>query len=148
MTEERVTISILNWLKEKDWEIVAFDFPQSGTGKVLHKNGSTNKNQDTIIPDIIAVKGGVSLFFENKNKYYYKDFEKLNQLREDNQYTQDINSLLEEYHISRIYYGIGFPEVIYTQRVKKIESMVDFIIGVKENGGLAVVYSDPVVPLE
>ncbi len=140
MTEERVTIAILNWLQKEGWEIVAFDFPQSGTGKVLHKNGSTNKNQDTIIPDIIAVRKGICVFFENKNKFFYNDFEKLNQLREDNQYTEDISALLEPYQISRIYYGIGFPEKIYNQRVKKIEHMVDFIIGVTEDAIISIAY--------
>ena len=67
MTEEQVTKSLLKWLSDHQWEIICFDFPQSGTGRFLHPNGDTNKNKDTINPDIVAVKDNICLFFENKD---------------------------------------------------------------------------------
>lgn len=36
ISEEKVTINIIKWLKENDWEIICYDFPQSGTGIMLH----------------------------------------------------------------------------------------------------------------
>lgn len=40
MTEEQVTKAILQYLQNKGWHIVCFDFPQSGTGRVLHPNNA------------------------------------------------------------------------------------------------------------
>lgn len=64
MREEQVTKFILKWLLDTNWEIVCFDFPQSGTGHFLHPNGSTDKNKDTINPDIVAVKDKYCLFLK------------------------------------------------------------------------------------
>ena len=53
MREEKVTISILKWLKKNDWKIISYDFPQSGTGLLIHPNstiGRTSKNKGGIIP--------------------------------------------------------------------------------------------------
>ena len=70
MREENVTKNILQWLQINKWEIICFDFPQSGTGVLLHLNdiNRTEKNKGGIIPDIIAVKNGIAVFFENKDK--------------------------------------------------------------------------------
>lgn len=40
MTEEQVTKALLQYLTDNGWHIVCFDFPQSGTGKVLHPNNA------------------------------------------------------------------------------------------------------------
>lgn len=40
MTEEQVTKALLQHLTDNGWHIVSFDFPQSGTGKVLHPNNA------------------------------------------------------------------------------------------------------------
>ena len=45
MNEEEVTKSILSKLRSDSWTIISFDFPQSGTGKTLHPNESSNKNE-------------------------------------------------------------------------------------------------------
>ena len=55
LKEAKVTVNILNWLEQEGWEIICYDFPQSGTGIMLHPNnqeGSKSKNQDGIIPDL------------------------------------------------------------------------------------------------
>ena len=63
ITEEQVTKAILNWLESKSWEIVCFDFPQSGAGVSLHLNQElrTTKNKGAFIPDIVAIK--IKLYF-------------------------------------------------------------------------------------
>ena len=38
MREEFVTINIIKWLKNYNWDIVCYDFPQSGTGVMIHPN--------------------------------------------------------------------------------------------------------------
>lgn len=140
MTEERVTKHILKWLMDNDWNIVCYDFPQSGTGRLLHPNGSNSKNQLSINPDIVAVKGDKCIFFENKDRFYYPDFEKINVLITRNDYSNAISELLKNYEIVSINYGIGFPVKAYTGKVIEAEQLVDFIIGVEESGEIRVLY--------
>jgi len=81
MTEEQVTKAILSAFIESNWNIISYDFPQSGTGKMLHPNGyNEHKNIGSIIPDIIAVKESTCLFMENKNRVDKNDFFKINLL--------------------------------------------------------------------
>lgn len=140
MREEQVTKDILQWLINRNWTIVCFDFPQSGTGHFLHPNGSTDKNKDTINPDIVAVKGGNCVFFENKDRFYYPDYEKVNRLIVDNQYTDDISRLVSQYPIERFYYGIGLPTVKHDTRSEKASHLVDFIIGVNEDHSISILF--------
>lgn len=35
MREENVTKKIIKYLKKNEWEIISFDFPQSGTGIMI-----------------------------------------------------------------------------------------------------------------
>ena len=134
MTEEQVTKNILKWLIDNNWDIVAFDFPQSGTGIQLKRDDANDeKNKDSIIPDIISVKNGICTFWENKNRYYYPDFEKVNELRLDNRYKKAINCILKNYNIHKIYYGIGIPNAKYKGDAVEKRNMTDFIIGVEQN---------------
>ena len=81
MKEEQVTKALLKWLIDNNWKIICFDFPQSGTGRVLHPNNANDeKNKDSIIPDIVAVKDEVCVFFENKDRFYYPDYKKQHSL--------------------------------------------------------------------
>ncbi len=141
MREEQVTKSILRWLSENRWQIVCFDFPQSGTGVFLHPNGSTEKNKDTINPDIVAVKGTDGIFFENKDRFYRKDYEKQNKLIMDNPYTDDIQKLLLPYNIQHIYYGIGLPTAAHNKRAVAATGLVDFVIGVNMDYTISVLYA-------
>ena len=108
MREEQVTKHILKWLMDSGWKIVCYDFPQSGTGRFLHPNGSSSKNQDSINPDIVAVKNNTCVFFEDKDRFYYQDYQKLNLLITKNNYTEAISELLKEYEIKKFVYGILF----------------------------------------
>ena len=124
------------------WHIVCFDFPQSGTGRVLHPNSAAGeKNKDSIIPDIVAVKENVCLFFENKDRFYYPDYEKVNGLIVDNPYTTAIATLLNEYAVNNIYYGIGLPTIKHKQKSQDSAVLVDFIIGVEDNRTISVLHN-------
>ena len=130
MREEQVTKYILKWLINRGWEIVCFDFPQSGTGRFLHPNDSSQKNRGAINPDIVAVKDGKCVFFENKDRFYSSDFEKINDLITGNAYSKEF------------YYGIGLPKIKYSKSAEKKSNLVDFIIGVEENGSIIELYRD------
>ena len=130
--EEEVTKKILSWLKRTGWQIVCYDYPQSGTGHTLKPNNSRTKNKGCINPDIVAVnmKSKVCLFFENKNRFYRKDFIKQNSLITDNQYTHAISMLLDDFSVEVIYYGIGLPLDKYTKTAAECAQLVDFVVGV------------------
>lgn len=142
MTEEAVTKAILKWLLQNAWEIVCFDFPQSGTGRLLHPNdANSEKNKGAINPDIVAVRGNVCLFFENKDRFYYSDYEKQNSLIEGDDYSNAIGELLSKYTVDHIYYGIGLPTIKHSQKSIDAAHLVNFIIGVNENKDISVLYN-------
>ena len=114
LTEEKVTKSLLNWLAGNDWEVICYDFPQSGTGICLHPNIElrTTKNKDSFIPDIVAYKGGTVVFFENKDRFVLEDFNKVNNLRSSSIYSESITNLLKEIDCKQIAYGIDRKSVV------------------------------------
>lgn len=128
--EEKITKAIISWLKKNSWSIICFDFPQSGTGKVLHSNNRTGlKNKDSIIPDIVAIKGGVVVFFENKDRFFLSDFKKLENIKKENNYSDSLNQLLMFHKYTSIYFGIGLPITSKNrERINENKAMVDFII--------------------
>ena len=121
MTEEQVTKSILKWLIDNDWEIVCFDFPQSGTGHFLLPNGSTEKNKD---------------------RFFLSDYIKQNKLIVNNNYNNAINELLKNYSVTTIYYGIGLPLNKYKNSAVQNRNLVDFILGVSEQGEVNILYGN------
>ena len=142
MSEEQVTKAIMSWLINRNWHILCFDFPQSGTGRVFHYNDSTEeKNKNAIIPDIVAIKNHIAVFFENKNRFYYPDYIKINNLIIDNKYTNDIDDFLSAYNIEKVYYGIGLPVLKHKNKSKESAKLVDFILGVEENKTVKELYN-------
>lgn len=142
MTEEQVTKAILKWLTDNEWEIVCYDFPQSGSGKVLHPNDEVSeKNKDAIIPDIIAIKEAVSLFFENKNRFYFPDYQKQNLLKNSDMYSNDINELLKPFGIREKWFGIGLPLEKHKKKSKEASCLVDFIICVSDDKMVSIEYN-------
>ena len=109
ITEEQLTKAILEWLITNNWEIICYDFPQSGTGLSIHPNEElrTTKNKGAIIPDIVALKNGTVIFFENKDRFVLDDFIKVKDLRDKNDYSNSIQRLLAEFKYSKILYGVG-----------------------------------------
>ena len=141
MREENVTKAILKWLLDNHWKIVCFDFPQSGTGRFLHPNGTTEKNKDAINPDIVAVKRNFCLFFENKDRYYYPDYIKQNKLITENNYTEAIGALLSSYSVESILYGIGLPTSKFHGDAVSNQCLVDFIVGIGEDMSVRFLYN-------
>lgn len=142
MTEEMVTKAILSWLIQADWKIVCFDFPQSGTGHLLHPNNAeSEKNKGAINPDIVAVKGSVCVFFENKDCFCFLDYEKQNTLINGDDYSNAVGNLLSDYPVTDIYYGIGLPALKHTKKSKESECLVDFIVGVEDSKDISVLYN-------
>ncbi|MBQ4391921.1 MAG: hypothetical protein II826_02280 [Prevotella sp.] len=143
MTEEQVTKAIIRWLEATGWEILSFDYPQSGTGRVLHPAFSTSKTEGSIIPDIIAHKDSTLVFFENKSRYTYSDFEKVERLRHTDAYDQDIALLAENRHFGRTFYGIGFQYGQHlTEKSRKSWPMADFVLTVGDDFSITPQY-DP-----
>jgi len=131
LTEERITKSIVSWLEKNGWDIICFDFPQSGTGKILHPNIRANnlKNKQGIIPDIVALKNKKVVFFENKDKFVLADFKKVESIKINNDYSDSISGLLSAHSYNYIYYGVGLPlEDKCTKKAMENKCKVDFII--------------------
>ena len=133
MREEEVTLSLLSWLKNEKWFIISFDYPGSGTGIRIHKNGTRFKNKDTIVPDIIAVNGEIALFFENKDHFCLKDFQKQYSNIHEGLYSDDVDRILAPYNVKKCLWGIGMPDKKYNKHVNSHEWMVDFLMCVAED---------------
>lgn len=141
MKEEKVTLHILVWLQIKGWAIISYDFPQSGTGILLHPNTESKreKNKGGFIPDIVAVKGQIACFFENKDRYYKKDFEKLHEIKTNNSHSEAIDMLLDNSRIDKIAFGIGLPyEEAHIKKCFNQSYQVDFIITTSKEGKIDV----------
>lgn len=141
MTEEQVTKFFLRELSAHGWQIVTFDFPQSGTGTQLHPDGSTSKTEGILIPDIVAVKGHICTYWENKNRTYLPDFLKIEAVRLHNDYTEAFARLLEGFSIGKMYCGIGLPAKTVTRNAIQHQAMTDFVFGIRD--GAAVPVYDP-----
>lgn len=144
ITEELVTTSIINWLLRNSWEIVCYDFPQSGTGKILHPNVKkpNSKNKDSIIPDIVAIKNNSVVYFENKDRFLLSDFKKVNYVKTTNCYSKSFNTLLRGNKFECIYCGIGLPDTLKNR--KKILAnthLINFAILVIKSG--VIIFYDP-----
>lgn len=140
MTEEKVTLKIINWLKNSKWIILSFDFPQSGTGHIFHPEESIKNKLSSFIPDIIAVKDTTAIFIENKNRYVLSDFYKQNELKNNIKRYNSVDVFLADYNIKNIYFGIGMPLYSYRQHKNSNSNLVDFILGVEENN-LTVIFN-------
>jgi hypothetical protein len=144
LNEETITKLILVWLQQNDWEIVCYDFPQSGTGFVLHPNAELReetKNKGSIIPDIIAVKGNIGVLFENKDRFVLSDFEKINERKAQNNYSNSLNNLLKDFEIENVFFGIGLPfQNNYLGKISENTRLIDFVILVDEDNKIKVGY--------
>lgn len=131
MTEEKITLAIIEWLKKNKHEIIAFDFPQSGTGICIHPDDRSDKTLKTFIPDIIALKNKKLYFFENKGFYCQQDFEKIKKIRETSYYSNDYGKIINRYNAKECYFGIGGPDTkeFQNKALANCES-TDFIVSV------------------
>ena len=146
MREEKVTINILNWLESNGWSIVCYDFPQSGTGTLIHPNSDENqmtKNKGGIIPDIIAVKKKTAVFFENKDRYVESDFEKIRKIKSSGKYSEGLSRLLKQFASDTLFFGIAYASSINDDQrgLKNLEN-IDFLLTVNINSSINIL-SDP-----
>jgi len=137
MREERVTINLLNWLEGNGWKIICYDFPQSGTGVLLHPNSEQNrttKNKGGIIPDILATRNSIAVFFENKDRFVLSDFEKVKEIKILGNYSSSLEAILTEFNVIKIFYGIGIPanEKDVKKSLEYIEG-IDFLVSTNED---------------
>jgi len=131
ITEEQLTKALLQWLEAHNWRIICFDFPQSGTGVVLHRNkqSGSSKNKGSFIPDIVAIKNEIVLFFENKDKFVLSDFMKVQYLRGNKDFSQSINRLLAGNKYSKILFGVGLVHSECAEKKVKLHlGKLDFVI--------------------
>lgn len=145
ITEEQVTKAILNWLESNGWQIITFDFPQSGTGYSLHPNEElrTTKNKGAIIPDIVAIKNEIVVFFENKDRFVFSDFAKVEELKTTQGYTNSINKLLQGFSYLNIFYGVGLPHSNKTeQKINENKEKVDFVIYLHQDNTISVTFDN------
>lgn len=120
ITEEQITISILNFLDSCGWRILCFDFPQSGTGIFFsHENFPNEKNKHSLNPDIIAVKNKVAIHLENKIYWNESDVQLLKKLKIHNPYRKSIDNKLKLTKECTFYYGLGLYDY------KKNDNLVD-----------------------
>jgi Holliday junction resolvase len=145
ITEEQATIGIIDWLEANSWKIICFDFPQSGTGVSLHPNEElrTTKNKGAFIPDIVAIKNGTVIFFENKDRFVLDDFVKIHDLRNNNDYSSSIQRLLSKFEYSEILYGVGLVHSDSTEvKTNKHLDKIDFSVFYHRNKTIKIQY-DP-----
>ena len=131
ITEEQATLAIIDWLEANDWKIICFDFPQSGTGVSLHPNEElrTTKNKGAFIPDIAAIKNGTVIFFENKDRFVLDDFIKVQDLKNNNDYSNSIERLLAEFEYDEILYGVGIVHSDIAEQKSRLHlDKIDFSV--------------------
>lgn len=124
--EEHITKSILVDLLDNDFQILAFDFPQSGTGVLLKPE---KISLPTMNIDIIALKENCIWFFENKDRYYPKDFDKLYLFKSNLFYYQ--KSFFEKFKLDLKNYQIktfiGLPTIALNKIKQDKRKLVDEI---------------------
>src|SRR5699024_6514275 len=139
MRESDVTLTLRNYFIKKDWEILAFDFPQSGTGTIIKQNYSNEKNKDSIIPDLIVRKGEKGIFLETKYRFYQDDIEKIYDIKTNNNYSHGLSDLFGGAIPENMWYGIGIPDKVNDKR-KSINnsSLIDILFTVNKNGEVLI----------
>lgn len=147
MTEEQVTLSLLSWLTARGWEILCYDFPQSGTGRMLHPDSAQGeKNLGAVVPDIVAVRGQDAVFFEDKNRFVLADFEKQHRMITRNPCAGSVARLLEGRGIQRVWYGIGLPKSACGARLAPALPLVDFVLAVAPDKQIMVLHNPGKIP--
>jgi len=137
MTEEDVTKKMLAILIEKDWSIICYDFPQSGTGKQIHPNGERSKTDGIWNPDIVAHKNRTVLCFENKDHFVQADVEKLEHIKNSNCYSEGFSKLLKNHPFDNVYYGVALPWSTNAEG-RAVEALVDidFAVLIKDENSI------------
>lgn len=52
----------------------------------------------------------IALFFENKDRFHEPDFDKLYEIKTQNNFSDSLNRLLYQFSINKIVFGIDYPQ--------------------------------------
>lgn len=145
MNEEFITKSFLKFLLTKGWEILSYDFPQSGTGLNLQLNQifrqPATKNEGMITPDIIAFKDGIGLISENKLYFDRQDVDKLTKIRQGI-YSESLNRIFRGKQVNSLVLGIVLPNIITEiSKAQNYFDQIDFVFGINKDGYCDIEYS-------
>lgn len=144
MDEEFITKSFLKFLIDRDWEILSYDFPQSGTGISLQPNYKLRrpetKNEGMITPDIIAFKDGIGLISENKLCFDRQDVNKLVKIRQGI-YSESVSKVFRDRQVKKLVLGIVLPNIL-TEISKAQDYLVqiDFVFVINTRGSCKAEY--------
>jgi len=110
MIEESVTKAVICFLKQREWEILDYDFPGSGTGRNFHVGSKEDlKKRKRVIPDIIAYKNDTILWFENKDKDTIGDYKKVFSLSSEHRnLLKQINQVYSDKSANNLFFAIAF----------------------------------------
>lgn len=142
MTEEQLTLTLIECLQKFGWKILSYDFPQSGTGIRFYPDNRIDKSYISFIPDIIAIKEKNAIFMENKNRFVLSDFYKQNFIKKNKDKYSSIDAFFESHVIKNIYFGIGIPLEAYNKKREQYLDLVDFVI-CAEMKNIKIVYDKP-----
>jgi hypothetical protein len=144
--ESIVTIAIIEWLEHSGWDILAFDYPQSGSG-VLLKSRDDWEDRDAsskgsgVIPDIIGIKDTQIIVFENKVDFRLSDFEKIASMRTSRAYEESILKLATPSTGLIILYGVGLSATKRTlSKSLNFSHLVDFVVVVDKDRHINVLF--------
>lgn len=147
MREEVITKFAIQVLTAMGWQVLAYDFPQSGSTFRLRAASSTTgatKNQGSIIPDVVAHKGRTVVIVETKPHEDRADVVKLLQLREQwKGYSASLNLLIAPEAYDHVRFGIciGLTEQAISPSTLALD--LDFVLGIRDNGTTVVVHERP-----
>lgn len=133
MKEEAITLAVVKFLRAHGFEIIAFDYPGSGSGLRLSPDNRSSKNNG-IIPDVIAFRGDCLIIIESKPTFVLEDVNKLQPLRNGVDYATSLQRLLHLSDTQSIYYGICFEHTdLEITKAKKYSNQIDFILTVSRD---------------
>ena len=149
ITEEFVTNNVARWLRLGGWRVVAVDFPQAGTGVMLHPQPSGSPNQGALIPDIIAVLGSRVVLVESKDRFVRADFRKVHDARVGTGLLDAVRHVLGGQAVDRVTYGAAMPDIeSQYSKTRPYLAEVDFVWLVSAMGNVRVLYSSDGVDVD
>lgn len=110
MTEERVTLAVMKFIRNFKYAIIAFDYPQSGRGLLLHSNERRGKNDDSLVPDILAKRADDAIFLENKVRFSDADAAKLRRVRDSGLYDGHLRKVGIDRQYCKVKFGVALAD--------------------------------------
>lgn len=146
VNEEKVTKCIVNWLRENGWKIISVDIPQAGSGLAIHIDRALVSTLGGLhrayVPDVIAERSGVLVFFENKPRFSLEDFRKVQRLRTDDRYRPGIERIAGPNAVGAKF-GVGLNDTASNEQKALAHSdMVDFIILANQKRGCRISFQN------